>query len=896
MRAHVWIAIAVACGPTPPARPPVVVTPKPAPDAAVDPGFAPPQPTLRLPRHFTPVRYTARVALDPAFPDFNGEIAIEGTLDQRASVIWLHGKQLAVTAATATRDDLTLPLAVTPHGDLLEVRSARPLDAGPWTLTMTYGGRIDASGFTGAFLTKLGADPYVVTQFESTGARLVFPCIDEPDRKAPWQLMLDIPKDQVAVSNTPSIAETPLDGGRVRVTFAPTRPLPSYLVAFAVGPFEVVDAGLAHSGLALRVLTPRGTAKKVTFLAGSLARIVDILETWFQIPFPYPKLDIVVVPSLRGGAMENAGMITTDARNVMYDKPTARDRYGIVSLIGHETAHQWFGDLVTAAWWDDIWLNESFATWIEDKILVAFDPTWPSESPAHRGVAFGSDELASARRIRQPITSESDIHNAFDAITYPKGASVLRMIEHHVGEAKFRDAIHAYLLAHLDRNATAADVFEKLDATGAAKLGGIETSFFDQAGFPAVTMAVRCDAGKASIALAQQRWTATDDDKLPEQSWVVPVCVAYDDGKHGRAESCTVLDRATTELSVDHCPAWFAPGGDYGYYRAVLDVTALEHARDLGWALLTPAERVSMSSDIYASVRAGRLPFALAMSFATKLRTGTPAEVATALGDWGALGFGGSGLPGSYEQWIPDDLRPGFEARVRTWVEPMAQRLGIVATRDEDVLTEAVHADVLSSVRWSHSHVLDAEAKRLATHYRDVPRAARWIALTIAANADAKLAEHLRGEAVDEHDPELRDMLFNVVAGLDDPAQHRAMLDALVADPRVLAEDIINIMNAGDRRARLDSADYVRGNLDALLKRLPPNDNEDFPLALNLAYVVAEGCDAARRDADVEFLTKHFATLPSAERPVKQIIENLDHCIARKKLLEPSLRAWVKTR
>jgi len=535
--------VAASCCSSPAVKPAVVAPPAAAASTApppAAPAFDPPLPTLRLPRHFAPTRITARLTIDPAQPRFDGEIAIDGTLERRSAAIWMHANQLEIAHASATSGDKTVPLATTLHGEFLEVRPAEPLDAGTWTLHFAYRGALVEDGFQGAFVSKQGNDRYVTTQFEAAAARMVFPCFDEPDFKVPWQLTLDVPNDQTAVSNTPIASTTALDAGHHRVVFAPTRPLPSYLVAFGIGPYEVVDAGHAASGLAMRVFAPRGRAKDATYLAGALPRIVDFLEGWFGIPFPYPKLDIVIVPSARGLAMENAGMITADGRYTLLSNPAPLDQYGLVSVIGHETAHQWFGDLVTADWWDDIWLNESFATWMEDKLLAAFDKTWPSEDVEHRQTAFDADELLSARKIHQPIETLDSIHNIFDAITYPKGAIVLRMLEHEVGEQKFRDAIHAYLAAHADHNAKAADVFAAIEQVAATPLGSVETSFFDQAGVPDIAMTRTCDGSKAAIELAQRRYVPVSNAPESSEQWAVPVCIAYENAGHGRAEALIV--------------------------------------------------------------------------------------------------------------------------------------------------------------------------------------------------------------------------------------------------------------------------------------------------------------------------------------------------------------------
>ena len=880
-----WVLVVVGCGSTstaPAHTPPQV--------PVVEAAFDPPAPTLRLPRHFAPTRYVAKLAIDPAAPDFAGEISIEGLLDRRTTTIWLNGKHLEVAKAVASDGKREIALAVTAKDDLLGLRAEQPLDAGEWTLKLTYRGHIEHDGFEGAFVTKYGADPYLVTQFEATAARLVFPCLDEPDRKAVWQLTLDVPKGLLAVSNTPPIGTVALDAGHERIAFDATRPLPSYLVAFAVGPFEAVSAGKAKSGLALRVITPKTTGPKVAFLASSLPKIVDTLEAWFAIPFPYPKLDIVIVPSLRGGAMENAGMITCDARSAMVEKPSALEQYQIVSLIGHETSHQWFGDLVTAAWWDDIWLNESFATWIEDKVLVAFDPAWPTEALDHLFAAQRADRLSSARKIREEITSEADIHNAFDDITYPKGSTVLRMVEHQVGEAPFRTAIQTYLRAHADGNATAADLFAAIDSAGPRPLGRLATGWFDQAGVPQVTMDLTCDGGgKSRLAFSQQRYLP--GGTAGDQMWTIPVCFAYEGAKHERVDQCIVLAKTDAEVELPVCPSWFSRAGDYGYYVAKLDEAALTALLDKGWDKLTHAERIVVYSDVGEYARRGKLPLTLAWAFVEKLAKGDAREQMAATGEM-ATGEG-TGMPIGVQFVIGKDQLAPARAKARAEFEPAARRIGIAAKPGESVDQERLRVDLVQTVVWSRSHVLDAEAKTVSAHYHDLPTIALLPVLGLAANADPKLAAKLRSDLDTETVPAIHEALLGTLASLHDPQQHRAMLESLVADRALTSEDLSHVFVYGDEEARADDEAYLRGHFDEVMKRMPTGENEDFPSFLNLVPAFANACDPARRDEIATYLTEHFGKLPSAVRPVKQAIERMDNCIASKQALEPALRAWL---
>jgi alanyl aminopeptidase len=889
MRCAWWVLLAVGCGSTPAPQP----HPPPPPPPAAEVPFDPPAPTLRLPRHFTPARYIAKLAIDPAQPELAGEIAIEGALDRRTTTIWLHGQHLEVSRAVASDGKREIALAVTVKDDLLGLHAAQPLDAGAWTLKLTYRGKVEQDGFEGAFVTKYGGDSYLATQFEATAARLVFPCLDEPDRKAVWQLTLDIPKGLLAVSNTPASGSVALDAGHQRIAFQATRPLPSYLVAFAVGPFEAVSAGTAKSGLVLRVITPRTTGPEVAFLASALPKLVDMLEAWFAIPFPYPKLDIVILPSLGGGAMENAGMITCDSRIAMIAKASALQRYEMVGTIGHEISHQWFGDLVTAAWWDDIWLNESFATWIEDKLLVAFDPAWPTEALDHRFAAVRGDRLVSARKIREEIKGAGDIHNAFDDITYPKGATVLRMLEHQLGEPAFRTAIQTYLRAHADGNAAAADLFAALDTAAPQPLGQLATGWFDQPGVPQVTMDLTCDGGgKSRLALSQQRYLPSG--AANDQTWTIPVCIAYEGAKHERVDQCVVLAKAETELELPVCPSWFARAGDYGYYVANLDEAAVTAVLARGWDKLTHAERIVIYGDVSEYVRRGKLPVALAWSYVQKLAKGDVLEQIAATGD--LSGDGATGMPFGIEEAVPKDLMPAARAKARAEFEGAAKRLGLVDKPGDSIEVQRLRIDLLDTVVWTRSRVFDSEAKALAAHYHDLPDPTMQRVLGLAANADPKIAAQLRADLATETSPVVHHTLLATLASLHDPQRHRAMLESLLGDSKLTAEDLGRMWEYGEEEARADDEAYLREHLAEVMKRLPSAETEDFPIVLRLIAPFANACDPARRDEVATYLTEHFSKLPSAIRPVKQAIERMDNCIASKRALEPALRAWLGTK
>ncbi|HEX3759088.1 MAG TPA: M1 family aminopeptidase, partial [Kofleriaceae bacterium] len=626
------LCVVAACGSTP--RPgPDRASPSPtatttAAPAPAGPALDPPQPALRLPRNFVPTGYRARLAIDPARDGFTGAIEIDGEVRERSKGFWLHGRGLKVASARLTRGDHAIRVDVAPAGeDLLSLHPAEPVDPGRVTIALEYTGGFDLVQGAGAYRHAFDGVPYIETQFEAISARRVFPCLDEPDNKVSWQLTLDVPRQLTAVANTAATGETALDDATKRIVFAPTRPLPSYLIAFGVGPFEIVDAGRTRNGTPMRILALHGRAREAKWAAETTSRIVQLLEDYFAMPYPYDKLDQLARPTLFGGAMENAGLVTYASRLIMRDPEhiSPGERLAWVSVAAHELAHQWFGDLVTTAWWDDIWLNEGFATWLAAKIVAQFDPAWHPDvlDTAARETALRADSVVTARRVRQPISNAGDIFQAFDGITYQKGANVLAMFEQAIGPDKFREGVRAYITKHRYGNATSADFIAAISEVAGRDVGPAFRSFLDQAGTPVVRSELRCEPGQPPrLALAQHRYVRPGSPPAPEGTpWQLPVCVAYDRGG-ARGQTCGELTAPTGEIALDArtCPAWvFANAGGRGYYRISQPEAALVALRDRGWKLLTPAERLVAFGDASAFAATGELDIGLELSLVPRL-------------------------------------------------------------------------------------------------------------------------------------------------------------------------------------------------------------------------------------------------------------------------------------
>lgn len=849
------------------------------PTAVEVPPYEPTMDGLRLPTNFVPTGYEATLAIDPSQPTIRGTMQIEGDMKMPSAAVLLHARDLVIHKATANEG---IPLAIKRlDADVVELRPKDFMFIGWWTLTLEYEAKITHE-VRGAFRVDNGADSYVYSYFEPIHARRVFPCFDEPGIKVPWQLSIEVPKDQIAVSNETVVEQTPLDGGRTRFRFARTQPLPSYLVAFGVGPFEVVPAGNAKSGKPLRLVVPRGSGDRTAYAAKSLARIVDFFEGWFGIPLPYSKLDVIGVPSMGGGAMEHAGLITADASYVLLDPKTMSwaQRMDSVGTIGHEVSHQWFGDLVTPVWWDETWLKESFASWMEHKILGAFDPSWQGERwiTTNRMRALGADSLATARQIRQPITKRDEIGETFDAITYSKGATVLGMLERFVGPEVFQRGVRDYLAAHMHGNATTADLISAIEGASGKQLAEAFSSYVDQPGVPLIEATLACDSrSQPKIRVVQQRFVRRGSASAGDpKQWVIPMCVAYDkDGK--RAEACQFAP-GTTEIALPaiNCPRWVMPNaGGIAYYRVGVDEAAAQKLRDVAWPSLTWAERRALVEDVRAFVLEGRLPVALLASFVAKVASGEDRFTLDDVLDY-------RGLPRELGRLVGDDMVGASNAWVRATFGAAAKKRDFVGSPKDSLADEFNRGALVEAATDAGDPALVARAKKLAASYRDLPQATRALVLPVAARTDAAFAAKLRADAVVEADHDLRMLQLRSLA------QAGLHLD-LALDPKIPNEDVAWFIELARPSGQI-LVRWLAEHGKELLARFPADDTF-APFMLYGPFT----CDPAQRDATVGVMTQLFGKMSGAAKILRQNVEDIDQCIAQRAIVEPSLRAWLKS-
>ncbi|NBC37604.1 M1 family peptidase [Novosphingobium sp. FSY-8] len=564
----------------------------------------PPLPRGRLGDAVVPTAYRLDLTVDPAQPRFSGRVEIDTTIKTVSRHVYLHGRNLTMRRAPqVTVGGRTLTAKWQEVGDtgILLLTFAEPLPVGAATFAFDYDAAFN-DGPAGMFRVKVGDAWYSWTQFESVDARAAFPGFDQPGYKQPFTVTLRTPAGLKAVSNAPEASVTQ-EGGLDVHRFAATAPLPTYLVAMMVGPFASVAGTVAPTPeraapLPLRILSPQPNGDKLDFALQNSQPIVALLERYFGRAFPYPKLDQITAP-IMPGAMENAGAdLYQDALIVMDENASTRRKRSFGMVVAHELAHQWFGDLVTPAWWDDIWLNESFANWMGFRIGHEWRPDLNVAGGAlDEGFdAMTIDSLIAGRPIRQPITDSAQIDAAFDRITYGKGGHVVAMIAAYMGDAKFQAGVRRYMAAHAYGNATSTDFFRAMaEVAGDPRILPAMQGFVDQQGVPLLTFA----GADGRFAVTQSRY-APFGVTAPQTRWGVPMCVAA-----GDTRQCQLVEAAGTAVSLPAGVPVVPNAGGTGYYR--FELPGAEWDRLIAASDRLPGgEGLALADSLSASFLAGR--------------------------------------------------------------------------------------------------------------------------------------------------------------------------------------------------------------------------------------------------------------------------------------------------
>jgi alanyl aminopeptidase len=856
---------------------------------------APTPPKFRLPAHEVgPIRYRADLTIIPDQDTFTGVVEIDLQFATSTSILWLNSERLIVKDATLTVGDEKLAAKVIPEPmDYVGFAFDHPVGPGEATLRVAYQGVINRKDQQGIFQMKEGDRWYAYSQFEAIWARRAFPCFDEPAYKVPWQLTLRVKKDQVALSNTPILTESDTGDGMKAVKFAQTKPLPSYLVAIAVGDLDLVDAGTAGKNhTRVRIAVARGRGPEAKYAAETTPAILNLLENYFDIPYPYDKLDEVAIP-LFGGAMENAGLVTYGSGIILAkpDQDTPSRQRNWVWTAAHELAHQWFGDLVTTAWWDDIWLNEGFASWTANKIVNEYHPEWHADISALNSAqgAMRSDSLVSARRVRQPIASKDDIINAFDSITYDKGSALLNMFESYLGRERFRTGIHRYLTQYAWKNATSAEFLAAL-AGDDTRIAPAFSTFLDQPGVPLVTVALECSGDAAKLELSQQRFLPLGSVGSAEQIWEIPICARYP-ARQSEARACELLSQKSDQLQLPQsggCPAWVeANASAAGYYFGLYEGNLLDALLKNDAQVLTLPEKVALVGDLFSLTRNGKIALGRALALAPSLAQDPARQVVTKTMQI---------TTGLQDNLVPEDLLPRYRQYLLDVYGKRARDLGWKAKAGESEDARFLRPAVLSVVaNQAEDPDLIAQAKELvlawlADHKAVAPDMLRVVLATAARHGDRDLFDRLRAAAKKETDENFRGALLFSLGLFQDPGIIKDALSIVLGDEFDSRESLDILFAPAQRRQTRDFAyDFVKQSWDRLIAKLPTDAGAYVP------YVAAGYCDPAHRQDVQNFFNGRSTKYTGGPRILTQVLEGIDLCVAYKNAQEGSVAEFLET-
>ena len=857
-----------------------------------------PAPLGRLPGDVRPTREALVLDIDPARDRFSGTAELAIHLDRPRDQIWLHGRGLAVHRVTVTAAGASIVARWDEVNPIGVARIALPAPvSGDVTVRIAFDAAYDPS-LVGVYRVQTAVGPAVFSKFEAIYARRAFPCFDEPAFKVPFDVTLTVPSGAMVIGNMP-VASDIAHGTTRRVQFRATPPLPSYLIAFAVGPFEQRTTELAPNAirgqaLAIRAVALRGRADDTAFALAEEPALLAEQERYFGVAFPFPKLDLIAVPDFQSGAMENAGAITfRDSRLLVDDKITSlAQRIAVTSVLAHETAHQWFGDLVTMRWWDDLWLNEGFATFLATRTLRAVRPEIEAELDAAIDVneVMDLDSLASARRIRQPIETTHDITNAFDGITYEKGAAVLAMVEHYIGDEPFRAGLHDFLVAHASGNATTDELVRALSTAAGKPLAPMVSSFLDQPGVPVVSAHLRCDAGRGTVELGQARWRPLGAT-IGDAHWAIPVCVRA--GIGARVEQvCTLLEGPTGTLALPACADWILPNaGAAGYYRSTLPPEDLARLRDRGLRQLATVERVTFGNDLVAAFGSGALPgdqVLRALEPLARDRHGAVAMVPLDL------------LRFVDELMVAGKPREVLRARIARRYAPALAELGWrPATSDRpwrrlfrarliDFLALGLGDPAVLSEAARQGRLLLGLDRAPARHADAAPDLAGTVLAAAARTGGAEVFDALVAQLVGSADAQLRARALSALGATRVPALIGRALD-LGLDPRLRQNERLMIWKAlaGAVETRELAWAWLEASFDQLVPMLPDRFGGQLPSMIKI-------CDPAWAERVRAFFTPRVERLTGGPRNLAQALETAAQCGARVAAQHDSVARYLR--
>jgi aminopeptidase N len=849
----------------------------------------------KLPREVVPIEYSVRIVPSIDKFTFTGTETVKLSVRRPVRQLVLNALELEVADASIDGKALAdSAIKIAKKNELLTLALPLELAAGDHTLALSFAGKINQQG-QGLFYV-----PYqehgsgtkkimLATQFEATDARRFFPCWDEPVFRARFQLTAVVPENWLAVSNMPIESEEKSAAGK-EVRFAATPPMSSYLNVFVAGELDLIESRSGRTQL--RVITTKGKAEMGRYALEATAQILQYYNDYFGLPYPLPKLDQIALPGGFGGAMENWGGITYYESTLLFDpkNSSAETKQNIYEVLAHEIAHQWFGDLVTMAWWDNLWLNEGFASWMGTKCTVHFNPQWevwlrrnlPRDPTRRVGIAkeqaMEGDARSTTHPIQQPIATEAEANSAFDDITYKKGQSFLRMLESFLGEDVLRDGVRRYIAAHKYSNSTTADLWNALSEASKKPVGEIATGWTEQPGFPIVKVK-RDEAGR--VALTQERFTVNFQN-APPLEWKIPLTYRV----IGEPPATLLMTSKTASLQdvpADRALKLNINGA--GNYRVQYD--------DPSWNLLLQAlpklgveERVNLLGDAWALVQANRAPVSLYFGLVEKLSASI--ELAEREQLINVLDYINRLLIGSPE-------RKKFQRYARSLLRPTFETLGWEPKAGEPSTAVNLRASVITALGDLDDSAIVAGCRERFEKYLTDPASLSPdlrppVFAIVGRYADEKTWDQLHELGLKTTSIEEKQNYYNALAGAIDPKLVEKTLPIALTDELPTSRAIFLVSRVARQSDHPEIAwDFAKANMKTLLAKTDALGANRYAPGLFTFFPENSRANELRAYAK--------ANLPETSAPeVAKAVDEIRFRSEFKRRLAPQLNAWIENR
>jgi len=861
----------------------------------------------RLPGGAAPDHYALTVNINFPTNSYEGDETIDLKLTKPSDTITLNALELDFHEVTVSAGGKTQTAKVSTDAknEMATFTVPNQLPEGPATVHIKFTGHLNDK-LRGFYLSTYKGRKYEVSQMESTDARVAFPCFDEPAYKATFDLTAIVDKGDTAISNGEIVSDTPGPGDKHSIKFSTSPKMSSYLVALTVGDWKCVSD---HTdGVKVSVCTVPGKENLTQFPLEASKYILHYYDNYYGIKYPLPKLDNIAVPDFQAGAMENWGAIIYRESALLVDDKTASvgTKQNVADTIAHEMAHQWFGDLVTMAWWDDIWLNEGFATWMTPHPLAQWQPDWMEgqQVAGNTQRALSHDASENTRAIHQEAETRAEIEQLFDGIAYGKSAAVLHMLEAYLGPETFRKGVNLYLKEHAYGNATAADFWTAMAQASKQPIDKIMPTFVLQKGAPFLDVSAKCEGGNTTLQLSQKRYFETPEqfNQPNDELWQVPICAkgidppqlaqqrrdlgAPANGSSAGQQQCFVMTKREQQFTMKGCPKFVFPDANaLGYYRFNYDAPGLRQLGSGAESALTAEERIAMVGNEWALMRVGKHAVGDYLALGAQFKN-TPGVVL--LEDFGHR------LKGINDDLLTDADRPEFQAWLRTQFSPVLQQLGYTARPNDTPEQKQKRAYLFMGLgNLGDDPEVIQQARTMIQEYMKDPASidgtlAGAVVAVAARHGDAELYDQYLAQIKKASSPQEQYQYFYALPEFPQPELTKRTLDATLT-PAVRGQDLyILLPMLGNPTSQNETWDFMRTHFD----QLQAKTGGGLGGVGIFLYGAQIFCSSEKANEVKQFFQQH--PFPGTERNQRETIESINSCVELRNQQQSNLSAWLK--